>query len=371
QATTWWSNTKQYWETKVGSVREFTTAVKDQATTWWSNTKQYWQNKVGSVEKFTTNVKDQATTWWSNTKNYWAKKVGSVEKFTTAVKNQASTWWSNVSTWWSNYTGNKTLTVGVSLLKSGWSSIKSFFGLSSGGILGANGGVKIFPSNFASGGYISASGAANWWRSVPKYANGTSNAHGTAFVAGENGPEIVGHVNNRTEVLNQSQLAAIMRDAVKNGMLAIVNSLGSAILNKMAECANAVISAVLYSVETPVELSASPIDSSGEAVALAATLEELASQIAFVAPAMSAGTVMPYAVAEGDISDIADTIEASNSEMSDTMVQAMASAANLIVSAINALKLNVNFDESSQTQRTIDEINRRTVMFQSSPLKAG
>jgi len=36
------------------------------------------------------------------------------------------------------------VSVGVSLFKSGWDKIKDFFGLSSGGIVGANGGVKIF-----------------------------------------------------------------------------------------------------------------------------------------------------------------------------------------------------------------------------------
>ena len=47
------------------------------------------------------------------------------------------------------------------------------------------------------------------WHSIPQYASGTLNA-GSYFVAGEAGPELVGHVGGRTEVLNQSQLAATM-----------------------------------------------------------------------------------------------------------------------------------------------------------------
>ena len=47
------------------------------------------------------------------------------------------------------------------------------------------------------------------WNSIPQYASGTLNA-GSMFVAGEAGPELVGHVGSRTEVLNQSQLAATM-----------------------------------------------------------------------------------------------------------------------------------------------------------------
>ena len=47
------------------------------------------------------------------------------------------------------------------------------------------------------------------WHDIPQYAAGTLNA-GSMFVAGEAGPELVGHVGSRTEVLNQSQLAATM-----------------------------------------------------------------------------------------------------------------------------------------------------------------
>jgi len=47
------------------------------------------------------------------------------------------------------------------------------------------------------------------WHDIPQYATGTLNA-GSMFVAGEAGPELVGHVGSRTEVLNQSQLAATM-----------------------------------------------------------------------------------------------------------------------------------------------------------------
>lgn len=45
------------------------------------------------------------------------------------------------------------------------------------------------------------------------YANGTTNAglHGSMFVAGENGAEMVGHINGQTEVLNRSQIAMAMK----------------------------------------------------------------------------------------------------------------------------------------------------------------
>lgn len=55
------------------------------------------------------------------------------------------------------------------------------------------------------------------WSEIPQYANGTLNA-GTIFAAGEAGPEVVGHVGGRTEVLNKSQLASAMYSAVQAAM---------------------------------------------------------------------------------------------------------------------------------------------------------
>ena len=60
--------------------------------------------------------------------------------------------------------------------------------------------------------------AGGSWRDIPAYANGTTNARGSLFVAGEAGPEIVGHVGGRTEVLNKSQLASAMYSAVQAAM---------------------------------------------------------------------------------------------------------------------------------------------------------
>lgn len=57
------------------------------------------------------------------------------------------------------------------------------------------------------------------WKGIPQYADGVLGAmHGSMFLAGEAGPELVGHVGGRTEVLNQSQLAATMFSAVRAAM---------------------------------------------------------------------------------------------------------------------------------------------------------
>jgi hypothetical protein len=66
------------------------------------------------------------------------------------------------------------------------------------------------------------------WSRIPQYANGTTNAHGSLFLAGEAGPEIVGHVGGRTEVLNKSQLASAMYSAVQAAMAPAAANFASA-----------------------------------------------------------------------------------------------------------------------------------------------
>ena len=71
------------------------------------------------------------------------------------------------------------------------------------------------------------------WKNIAQYASGGLPSHGTMFVAGESGAETVGHIHGRTEVLNQSQMAAVMYSSV----LAAV----SPVIGYMKECTNAII----------------------------------------------------------------------------------------------------------------------------------
>lgn len=82
-------------------------------------------------------------------------------------------------------------------------NLKSLFGWATGGV------------------YTPQSG----WSEIPQYAGGTTNAHGSMFIAGEAGPEVVGHINGRTEVLNKSQIASAIYAAVKTAMSVGMNQL--------------------------------------------------------------------------------------------------------------------------------------------------
>lgn len=141
--------------------------------------------------------------------------------------------WSSIS----SFVGTS-VSVGISLFKSGWTSIKKFFGLANGGIVGANSGVKMF----ASGGIITP----NMWKAMPKYAGGTNRAHGSMFVAGESGAELVGHVNGTTEVLNRFQLASVMHSSIVSGM-AQFSGYWQSMSRDIVTCANGIINAVVVS----------------------------------------------------------------------------------------------------------------------------
>lgn len=109
-----------------------------------------------------------------------------------------------------DFVGNK-VEVGVSLFKSGWTTIKGFLGLDTGGIIDDRRLMRLA----ANGGIFGANGA---FGKIPAYAGGTANAHGTMFVAGERGAEIVGNINGHSEVLNKSQLASVMYSSITAGI---------------------------------------------------------------------------------------------------------------------------------------------------------
>lgn len=130
--------------------------------------------------------------------------------------------------------------VGVYLYRGNFWSLADWIGdsvtvrvnlvMGSGGYISVPGRSSSLPSASGGGGGSQGGGAGRQrraiggvlnhgvWSNIPKYAGGTSGAHGTMFIAGEAGPEIVGHIGGRTEVLNKSQLASAMYSAVQAAM---------------------------------------------------------------------------------------------------------------------------------------------------------
>lgn len=167
---------------------------------------------------------------WSTVKAW----IGSLPVISQGISLMKSGW-STVKDWVSNSIGG-VVSIGVSLFKSGWDSIKSFFGLSSGGYDTGH-GFKLF----ANGGFVNGSKSDYW--GIPAYGNGGI-THGSLFVAGEAGTEMVGRIGGQTEVLNQSQIKLAMRSAVISGMAQFTPIL-SAINSNIVTCANGVINSIV------------------------------------------------------------------------------------------------------------------------------
>ena len=248
--------------------------------------------------------------------------------------------WTQLARWgWNSIAGfvGDSVDVWTSLKKNGWTSIADFvgtsvtttvslvvdkvskisatianaLGLAGGGVITAGGNLL----RFASGGAILSSGRASWWDGVSKYAAGTHNAHGTLFVAGEAGPEVAGHINGRTEILNKSQIAQAIFGAVFNGMVAAMRG------------------------------------------------------ITFQVPAVAAGAVVPYEVAaqaQRASADLRSALDANNEDLIQTII----SVAGQIVSAIQERRRGGEEGRGGlSAQQLIDEINRRTQMYSASPIR--
>lgn len=187
----------------------------------------------------------------------------------------------------------------------------------SGGIISAFGAIK----HFASGGMIMNSGRSSWWNGVQKYAGGTARARGTLFVAGEGGPEVVGHVNNRTEVLNKSQIASAIYSAVTSAMSHAFSG------PMMIELANA------------------------------------------GSPAMAGGSVLPYEMARQILSGLSEVENAIDQQTVD-LISAITQNRQEIVSALRSMRSSSGV-ASYDSREIVSDINRQSRMLGRSVLVGG
>ena len=229
----------------------------------------------------------------------------------------------------------------------------------------ANNVVKV--GGLASGGFVTDGGhIRSWYDSVRKYASGTSRAMGSLFVAGESGPEIVGHVNGRTEVLNESQIAGAIYSAVLAAMGEAVKTLGGFLSQQMATNTNALITAIGQT-QGPAPIEISP-DSS-------ALLERLSALSAtpYQAPAYAGGTVMPYEITaeiRRSTDKITGCIDSNTEELIRAMIAAFASQTATFSSALTALGELGGGQRGSSFNDLKDAANTWTQMYGQSPFFA-
>ena len=206
---------------------------KAKMSTWSDN---LWNKVIDFKAKMSTwadnlsskviDFKAKLTSW---SESFYSKYIGG---FTAKL----TSWYDSLPSKIISFTANITGFLGSAKQK-----VKDWLGLSGGGIVSSNGRVKAF----SRGGVITPN---SFWSGIPCYARGTSNAHGSMFVAGESGAELVGHVNGTTEVLNRFQMGQIMHSSIIAGMaqfLPIWRTLNSTLVTS----ANAIIRSVLVSAD--------------------------------------------------------------------------------------------------------------------------
>lgn len=224
----------------------------------WTTVKEW----VGYIPVLFQNIQLQKHSW--STVKDWIGYLPTINQGISLIKHG----WSSVP----DFVGSHVVGVGISLYKAGWSDIGQFVGTSvtvDVHLRPRGGGLRSYLGGFSQGGYIDSNGVhafakggfmkngkVSSWNSIPMYANGTTNAglHGSLFVAGEAGAEMVGHINGQTEVLNQSQIKLAMKSAIISGM-AQFTGYWRAINSQLAECSNAIIRAVLINANAVNNLS--------------------------------------------------------------------------------------------------------------------
>lgn len=270
----WWNSVQAWWHsTTYGKVVDgIVTYVKDNSEQWFNDVKRWWHNTtVGkTVDSFLVNVRDTSQKWWNNVQAWWSETtLGKVLDFFVGVFKDPEKWWADVKAWWDEFVSGKWLGIkigfgdgssgdgidtdyndrivnaeiadmqwrldqenlnaqiqmdlwtpwqywGVSALR--WAGLEGLrttvtVDIVTGAVRGAVGGLLAGFGRRAKGGVYVNGG----WSDIPQYAGGTTNA-GSLFMAGEAGPEIVGHVGGRTEVLNRSQIASAIYSAVQAAM---------------------------------------------------------------------------------------------------------------------------------------------------------
>lgn len=209
---------KKSFDDMKGAVTEALVKLKESG---WSSVTSWVNNNMGkgSVDKAVGLLKGAGTSAWSSVTNWVSnhmgkgavnKDIGLKQMFKVGSKV-----YKTVTAWVKANMGNTVITVGVKLKEIGSNLLSKITGKNKN----TNGKPSNTPKPGATGGIVQHGRIYG----IPQYAGGTLNA-GSMFIAGEAGPEVIGHIKGRTEVLNASQIASAMKASIIDGMMAVLNS---------------------------------------------------------------------------------------------------------------------------------------------------
>ena len=221
---------KEHWATiKDGDVKTLTIKGSEDKT--FTTTKTSWESIRDGVSatkaiKLVEGTSKSGT--FSAEKTKW-ESIADGSSATKTVKVSADSTLNDAYNKWKYFNDNLSTTISVKFNDSFTEVFKQAWNGVAGSVNKAITQINTnFKKNISAAPTLAKGGAyyGGSWHNIPQYANGTFDAlkHGSIFAAGENGPEVVGHINGRTEVLNRSQIASTMFSAITNGMKQFKNA---------------------------------------------------------------------------------------------------------------------------------------------------
>ena len=243
-----WKSVEEGWGTKK-TLKVLLGYFKNAVKALWESVQSKWgENKTlktlmglwsGTVATLWTSVQDKwgakktlkilLAMWgsalsnlWNEVKSKWGENR-TLKVLLGLISGAIATLWTAVKEKWGL---SKTLEVGLKLLSGAlnnlWNDIKNFF---SGKTIEVdsetNTQTTTTTTTTNNKKKKKALGGAFYngrWHNIAQFAAGGRPSHGTEFIAGEKGAEVVGHIGGRSEVLNESQLASTMYNAVTDAM---------------------------------------------------------------------------------------------------------------------------------------------------------
>lgn len=390
--------------------------VKSWTSTAWSNTKTTVSNAWSSIKSTAStvgsNIASTVSTAWSNVKNHISTNLSNAKAAAStaweSIKTNASTIGSGVKTVVSNaWSGVKNLITGnldgaKANASTAWNSIKSTASTVSNNIKttvsnawentksaisGKLSGIKTNVSNTFS---TLKNNASTWGKDLcDNMANGISKAKSTVENAVKGvASKIKSFLGfSEPEAGPLSNFHTYMPDMIDLMTSGIKNNQGQAI-GAVADMASAISKEIQngdYAMGDIEVGNGAVLDTNIDTAltgfsdkitegftSLLDRLQAIAEGVTFAVPA-AANSMIPYNVSASaagpDNSGITEAITASNDELSSVVIQSITNATTAIVGAIQDYSgTTVNLDSNSLATNVIKEINRRTRMYNKSPL---
>ena len=214
---------KDAWNGLKAGAKELWAKGKGTAEKAFNTVKSAWGNLTAGTKSLVASASAKGQTALNNLKSAWGSfKNNATKTFTAFAKGKKDSVFSSIS----GVIGKagKTVSIGVKLAKSGWTSIKNW-------IMGKVKSFKLpihLPKIKVNWGEKKVAGfKIKFPKGFSTYAQGGFPNMGQMFIAREQGPELVGKIGNRNAVVNNNQIIEGVSSGVYNAVLSAMSVVGN------------------------------------------------------------------------------------------------------------------------------------------------